>query len=960
LIDVFQKINTDPEVHVSFFSYNVLGQLVNKKLHYDWILGTDDWFQNIKYAYNSKGWLTKINSAYLDGEEASSMNNVYGEELLYTNQDIHSSGIITSQYSIQPQYNGNVAAFLWKTKAPKIDPSLEPTNMYLYRYDELNRMTAGYYLSSQPSNPTNFSTNVGYYDETVSYDIQGNIESLQRKSNGSLVDQLGYYYKNDNSNQLISVHDNAQSGPNDFIDGAQTAIEYEYNANGNVTTDYNKGTTFTYNDLDLPSNIIMNGNKYEVIYDASGRKLKATSPGDIRYYIDGIEYLNDVIQFIPTSEGRARLKDANATNPTAFVYDYYIKDHLNNVRAVITEEDVVGRYLATMEPECDNTESRYFYYIPETRANKPLTMPEDTTSHIYQKVSKLNSLIGETVGHAKVLSVKAGDEISFSTQYFYQDLLSNNQPASGLQDVMNNLGAVFYWNNATVNNGTTEQLAEQLNWANNTFTNNSTISNWVQNNLGSLAKSDSSSPYAFLTWMFFDRNFNFVPENSGMHRADRANELARLEAINQQVGSDGYLYIYVSNQSPTDVHFDNLNISHRGGQLLQTNSYYPYGLIIQNLSNTYTNGSNKYLFKSKELILNNDLKEYDYGARLYDPTLCRWKAQDPADQYFTPYAAFGNNPANLIDPDGRQTRHAQSSLKSAIVSVVNLATMPARYLSAATSQLEDKINGTKRQGSYYKSDYITKGASPYNRVHGVSYNSPSSFYDGDLFYVTDGLTRVANEVEEDRQDRLAYMREANYLNKVEENAKKAKPEEVNPKVNDGGPMFACADGDNSDFYSDEECSVEVKQDNATQNNKGVDFSLAVMYEHFQIGGGEPMIINASTIDFSGTTQGQLGLDKLEIGQTLDPVNLFDAGINSNSLAFGKLSMTRISDTQFSIAPNTFNFDYQSGASWQRNAGTILGGAINYNLMISPAAALIPVFLGGPYNVIFKGTVTIPK
>ena len=262
------------------------------------------------------------------------------------------------------------------------------------------------------------------------------------------------------------------------------------------------------------------------------------------------------------------------------------------------------------------------------------------------------------------------------------------------------------------------------------------------------------------------------------------------------------------NQSPTDVHFDNLNISHRGGQLLQTNSYYPYGLIIQNLSNTYTNGSNKYLFKSKELILNNDLKEYDYGARLYDPTLCRWKAQDPADQYFTPYAAFGNNPANLIDPDGRQTRQAQSSLMNALVSVVNMATMPARYLSAATSQLEDKLNGTKRQGSYYKSEYITKGASPYNRVHGVSYNSPSAFYDGEIILISDGLTRVSSSQTPYFNPSLIDLK--NPLDDIilpfitKEVTLKAKPEIVERRDGDYPSHFYSAVGDNSNFYLPEE------------------------------------------------------------------------------------------------------------------------------------------------------------
>jgi hypothetical protein len=146
-----------------------------------------------------------------------------------------------------------------------------------------------------------------------------------------------------------------------------------------------------------------------------------------------------------------------------------------------------------------------------------------------------------------------------------------------------------------------------------------------------------------------------------------------------------------------------------------------------------------------------------------------------------------------------------------------------------------------------------------------------------------------------------------------------------------------------------------------QSGGGNDFSLAGMYAHFQFGGGNPMTINASSLDFSGTNQKQLGLDKIGIGKTLDPVNLFKAGINSNSLAFGRLSMTRVSETQFSIAPNMFDFDYQSDASWQRNAGTILGSMINYNLFPgAPFSPLVPLIFGGPYNVIFNGTVTIPK
>lgn len=46
---------------------------------------------------------------------------------------------------------------------------------------------------------------------------------------------------------------------------------------------------------------------------------------------------------------------------------------------------------------------------------------------------------------------------------------------------------------------------------------------------------------------------------------------------------------------------------------------------------------------------------YDYGARFYDPAVCRWLIQDPlAEEYYsiTPYSYVANNPIMFIDPNG--------------------------------------------------------------------------------------------------------------------------------------------------------------------------------------------------------------------------------------------------------------------------------------------------------------------
>jgi hypothetical protein len=91
-----------------------------------------------------------------------------------------------------------------------------------------------------------------------------------------------------------------------------------------------------------------------------------------------------------------------------------------------------------------------------------------------------------------------------------------------------------------------------------------------------------------------------------------------------------------------------------------------------------------------------------------------------------------------------------------------------------------------------------------------------------------------------------------------------------------------------------------------------------------------MIINSSSLDFSGTSQSKLGLDGMKKGESRE-ASLFKTGINGQSLAFGRLEFTYQGNNQFSITDNMFDFDYQAGQSFSRNAGTILGGAVNYNL-----------------------------
>ncbi|WP_228458607.1 RHS repeat-associated core domain-containing protein [Chryseobacterium aureum] len=89
----------------------------------------------------------------------------------------------------------------------------------------------------------------------------------------------------------------------------------------------------------------------------------------------------------------------------------------------------------------------------------------------------------------------------------------------------------------------------------------------------------------------------------------------------------------------------------RPGEIVESNNYYPFGLL-HNYTAT-TQNAYQYKYNGKEL---QETGMYDYGARFYMPDLGRWGVVDPLaekSRKWSTYTYAYDNPIRFIDPDGR-------------------------------------------------------------------------------------------------------------------------------------------------------------------------------------------------------------------------------------------------------------------------------------------------------------------
>ena len=665
LLTLTHKTASQEVVTLSQNTYNEVGQALNKKLHQS--PSHPNVLQKLDYYFNIRGWLNSINKPITSGTG-------YEESDLF-NLELHYGSV--TMPGATTQFNGNIAEEVYKYG---YDESLTGYN---YQYDQSNRLKSSSWGSY---NGSTWIQSLRYDESGITYDHNGNILTMSRYAGAwNKVDSLAY--NNYTGNRLGRVDDQVTGtvpvGFQNKDDGSGT--DYSYDTNGNMTRDYNKGDSIiTYNFLNLPNVVTLNSGKGNITYtyDAAGNKLQKTivdktiSPNKTTnyYYAGDYIYRNDTLEFISHPEGRLRPARIDTTQAITianlkYIYDYFLKDHLGSTRSVLTTEQQTDIYAATMETATRVKEDTLFNNISATSVSKPAGFSNDNNN---QKASKLNGNINisgnKRVGPSIILKVMTGDTISISTWGWYSG--SVQQAATGVAPLANDLIPLLTAGIAGQNGGKNGVVPT-------TFTDP-----LLGTDVTTMLAKDSTTyvntrPKAFLNWMVVGEDYIAATGSSNHVNAVQMPVCNAGDTLKQMVGPvnmvirrNGWIYIYLSNESNQDVYFDNLVINLKHGPLLEQKDYYSFGMenpILCTQALKYQYKSNRLRYNGKEIQDKefNDgsgLAWNDYGARMYDPQIGRWMVVDPmADKgrRWTPYAYAFNCPIRYIDPNGMESEDSK-------------------------------------------------------------------------------------------------------------------------------------------------------------------------------------------------------------------------------------------------------------------------------------------------------------
>jgi len=609
-------------------------------------------------------------------------------------------------YTMEPGKNRLISVFDQSTiNADKHADDVEGTNNY--QYDAIG----------------NLIHNEGE-EINIDWTVYGKVRSTTKSDQSGEGTEFSYDAV---GNRVIKAYTDA--------DGKVSVDYYVRDASGNVMAIYRKqqGETTLYEvpmyGTDRLGMYRNTANKIEI--DPSGNGTYDVITGDAersaweginKYYLESTASLKLTAGF-DTGGEELEIRAGDISFPNIYARklktrQYELKDHLSNVRAVVSDmkqrapegesgfmpavisssdyypfgmdrTPVVWQevsYLATFEDNNLNNENAEFLNRQSADiVNADIHNSTEGTG--YNKSQRLSGNTGNFIGLSKALLVKPGDKISAQVQGHYI-----TTPNGGTIEVTSVLaGAIIsgFELPGTLEAGSL-QASIDAEFAGGSM--------FAPNNNTQGAK-------AYLNYLFFDNDFNLITggfqslgndANYTDCTSDDCHKPLNLEFVPDQ---EGIVYVYLSDESeqPTEVYFDDFQVTHEV-------------LIVDPQLQAYRYGFNG---KEKDSSGEFGLNHYDYGFRIYNPGIAKFLSVDPLTSsypWYTPYQFAGNKPIQSLDLDGlEEADYRVLTLPNGRKMAVNVNDQKSvENFNSELIRIKVQMGIKAEQEQFYKNLYVKK------------------------------------------------------------------------------------------------------------------------------------------------------------------------------------------------------------------------------------------------------------
>ena len=635
--------------------------------------------QGVDYLYTAQGWLKSINGVRLGDDPAHDapttsgmLPDLFSQELEYYAGDYysqnHDEGVFYSIGNHPDRFDGSLRGLTWRT------PTRTLLQGYGYRYDERGQLSQADYGQPQATTGNSLQFNLDpqlrYIEGNLEYDPNGNLTRL-RRTNRLGSDQLNInYHYNNNTNKLNRVrHPQLPNAP---------IIDYTYDELGRMTSQL-EPTGNKYLDYDVTgkvSAVYRDAAKRILLaryeYNEYGQRIRHTGPDDENGYPTVTEYVHDLAgnevasyYYDPVLEGTrlyeqpiygaSRLGVRRQSRDTEGLDDLYeLHDQLGNTR-IVFRQPRSETYRLTMEQNNVDQEKKDFPTPgPQTY---DLTRSTSYARRNSPYGTQYSVALSSQVGPGKTLTVAPGDQVRLEVWAAYPyagTILGRTAPL------------------VSIVSGNTSLTSQKPKTHNEKGISPKPSTNWQrllgQFSIGIAIPLSSSQPSTSVA-----RPITPTPPNAVLRyvlRRTRDNALIRSaespitnaaegtwELLNLNVNNDTdeptNLEVVIENRDATLVYFDDLQIMHNSGPIVEENHFYAYGQRNEGLSWTrqYVRNLGRG-YQGQYARHDEDTGYENFELRMYDARIGRWLAVDPLRQHVSPYIGMSNNPVNNIDPTG--------------------------------------------------------------------------------------------------------------------------------------------------------------------------------------------------------------------------------------------------------------------------------------------------------------------